>query len=112
MAKDCIFCKIAKHEIPKEFIFETEDVMVFSDIHPVAPVHLLLVPKKHITEFTRIGKSDKKIWEEMVEILRELIKKYKLTKKGYRVVTNGGGAQLIDHFHVHLMGGISQKKKF
>lgn len=108
---DCIFCKIAKRQIPKEFTFETKDMMVFPDIHPLAPIHLLVVPKKHVEEFTKIGKDDKEIWEELIKIIRELIKKYKLEKKGYRIVTNGGGAQLIDHFHIHLMGGITPERK-
>jgi len=108
---DCIFCKIGKHEIAKEFTLETDQVIVFPDIHPLAPVHLLIVPKKHIQEFTKIGKGEQKIWKEMVKILANLIKKYKLEKEGYRIVTNGGGAQLIDHFHIHLMGGISKERR-
>lgn len=108
---NCIFCKIANKEIPKEFILETDQVMVFPDIHPVAPIHLLVVPKKHIREFTDLGQKDQKVWQEMIETLNKLIKKYKLVTKGYRIVLNGGGAQLIDHFHIHLMGEITAQRK-
>jgi len=108
---DCIFCKIANKEIPKEFTLETGQVVVFPDIHPVAPVHLLIVPKKHIKEFGKLGKADQKIWEEMVMVLHKLIKKYGLINKGYRIVTNGGGAQAIDHFHIHLMGEINKERR-
>lgn len=114
MSKDCIFCKIVKKELPKEFILETDQVMVFPDIAPVAPVHLLVVPKNHIREFGALGElgdEDWQIWQEMVKILIELIRKYELINKGYRIITNGGGAQLIDHFHIHLMGGIAKERK-
>ncbi|MBI4999252.1 HIT domain-containing protein [Candidatus Gottesmanbacteria bacterium] len=105
---DCIFCKIGNREIPKEFTLETREVMVFPDIHPVAPVHLLIVSKKHIGEFT---KAEDAILGQMLKITKDLIKKYKLETSGYRIVTNGGGAQLIDHFHIHLMGGINRERK-
>lgn len=109
--EDCIFCKIGSHEVPKEFILETGQVMVFPDIAPVAPIHLLVVPKKHIREFAALKAEDGEVWEEMVETLHNLIVKYKLDKKGYRLVLNGGGAQLIDHFHIHLVGQISKERK-
>lgn len=111
MPKDCIFCKIAKKEIPKDFILETKEVMVFPDIHPVAPVHLLIVPKKHIEEFVEVVDRNQEIFEEMMATLHRLIKEHQLKKRGYRIVTNGGGAQLINHFHIHLIGGISKKRK-
>ncbi len=107
---DCLFCKIGKHEIPKEFVLETDQVMVFPDIHPMAPVHLLIVPKKHIKEFNSLGKEEQKIWEEMTEVSKRLIEKYGLMGKGYRLTINGGGTQLIDHLHIHLMGKIVGKK--
>ena len=105
---DCIFCKIVNKEIPKEFVVETKDIVVFPDIHPVAPVHLLVVPKKHIGEFIKVEDA---ILGQMLGIIKDLIKKYKLETSGYRIVTNGGGAQLINHFHIHLMGGIRSDRK-
>lgn len=108
--ENCIFCKIAKRLVPKEFTLETDQVMVFPDIAPVAPIHLLIVSKKHIADFTKI-KKDLKIWKSLVSVLLELIKKQKLTLAGYRIVINGGGAQLINHLHIHLMGGIKKERK-
>lgn len=108
--ENCIFCKIANREVPKEFTLETDQVMVFPDVVPVAPIHLLIVPKKHITDFTQVQK-DLKIWKSLVSVLLELIKKQKLTLAGYRIVINGGGAQLINHLHIHLMGGIKKERK-
>ncbi len=108
---DCLFCQFAKKEKPKEFVDENNLVMVFADIHPVAPVHLLIVPKKHIKEFIKFDEQDKIIWEELEKMVKKMIKKYQLESRGYRIVCNGGGAQLIDHFHIHLMGEITAKKK-
>lgn len=105
---DCIFCKFATGEIPKEFILETDRVMVFPDINPVAAVHLLIVPKSHIKELMEIGEKEKEIFDEMMTIIKKLITEYKLNEKGYRMVTNGGGAQGVDHFHLHLIGEISK----
>ena len=103
----CIFCKIAKKEIAKEFTHEDDDVMVFPDIHPVAPLHLLIVPKKHISEFLEL--DDAVLFNKMRAVIHKLIKEYKIEKKGYRLIINGGGAQLIDHLHIHLMGRIGKQ---
>jgi histidine triad (HIT) family protein len=100
--EDCIFCKIANKEIPKEFIYEDEDVMVFPDIHPVKPIHLLIVPKKHVTEFTEV--DDVALHGKIARVINNLILKNGLTTKGYRITVNGGGAQIINHLHYHLMG--------
>ena len=105
----CIFCKIANKEVKKEFTYEDKDIMVFPDIHPVAPVHLLIMPKKHITDFGDFG--DDVLWGKIRKVIQKMIKDYKLEGKGYRLVVNGGGAQLIDHLHVHLMGRIGRKVK-
>ena len=105
----CIFCKIRDREIPKEFTYEDEDVMVFPDIHPVAPIHLLIVPKKHIRDFGYL--RDSMLWDRLRKVIQEMIKEQKIEDKGYRLVINGGGAQIIDHLHVHLMGRIGSKVK-
>lgn len=106
---DCIFCQIAKKVIPKEFTYESQDVIVFPDIRPVAPLHLLIVPKKHITDFLDLGRKEEKIWEEMMTVAKKLIKENNLA--GYRLVLNGGQAKLIDHLHLHLIGHISAKRE-
>jgi len=99
---DCIFCKIRDGEIPKEFTYQDEDVMVFPDIHPIKPVHFLIVSKKHIPDFLDL--EDDALFQKIKAITQQMIKKLKLEDKGYRLVVNGGGAQIIDHFHIHLLG--------
>jgi histidine triad (HIT) family protein len=99
---NCIFCKIAKKEIPKEFTYEDDEVMVFPDIHPVRPVHLLIVPKKHITELLTV--ADPALFQNLFTVAQQLIQEQGLENKGYRMTINGGGAQLVQHLHVHLTG--------
>jgi len=106
---DCIFCKIANKEIAKEFTYEDENVVVFPDIHPVAPVHLLIMPKEHIRDFGDI--RDATLWGKLRKVIQKMIKEQKIEDKGYRLVVNGGGAQIIDHLHIHLMGEIGKKVK-
>jgi histidine triad (HIT) family protein len=97
------------HEVPKDFTYESEHVMAFPDIYPLRPVHLLVIPKTHVRDFLTF--EDSKVWEEMERVLKKLIKDNGLDKKGYRLGVNGGGAQLIDHFHVHLLGPIKRTEK-
>lgn len=106
---DCIFCKIAKREIPKEFTYEDEEIMVFPDIHPIKPIHLLVIPKKHIVDVG--GVEDASLFAKLLQVVQKMIKGQNLEGKGYRVVMNGGGAQIIDHFHIHLMGPVGKTAK-
>ncbi len=99
---DCIFCKIRDRQIAKEFTYEDEDIMVFPDINPIKPIHLLIVPKRHIADLLMI--NDAGLMMKLTKIAQEMIKKFGLENKGYRIGMNGGGAQLIDHLHLHLMG--------
>ncbi len=105
---DCIFCKIRNKEISKNFIYEDKDVMVFEDIHPIRPVHLLIVPKKHISEFLTI--ADNLLFEKIFKVVQKMIKE-KLNNQGYRIVINGGGAQIVNHLHIHLVGPIEKEAK-
>ena len=98
----CIFCKIAARQIPKKFIMEDEDIMVFEDITPVKPVHILFVPKKHMKDFMELDNDAVLI--KMKNAIQEMVKKYPLEGSGFRIVVNGGGAQGIDHLHFHLTG--------
>jgi histidine triad (HIT) family protein len=106
---DCIFCKIAKQEIPKEFLYEDDDVMVFPDIHPVRPVHLLVIPKKHVNEL--IAVEDATLFPKLFSVVQTMVKKEGLADKGYRVTINGGGAQLINHLHIHVTGPLKNTAK-
>lgn len=103
---NCIFCKIVKKEIPKEFVYEDEEIVAFADIHPIKPVHLLVIPKQHVSELATVKNPE--LLEKLFVVVQKLIEKEKLVGKGYRVTINGGGAQVIDHLHIHLIGPITK----
>lgn len=99
---DCVFCKIAKKEISKEFTYEDEDVMVFEDLYPVKPIHVLIVPKKHIVDFSDV--TDPVLIQKLWSTINRLTGQLGLTKKGVRILVNSQGAQVVPHLHIHLMG--------
>jgi len=105
---DCIFCKIANKEIPKEFVYEDEDVMVFSDIKPIKPVHILIMPKKHVPELLD---ADPVLFEKLGLVMQLMVRKEGLENKGYRIIVNGGGAQIVNHLHLHLTGPWAKAEK-
>lgn len=98
----CIFCKIISKEIPKEFTYEDSDVVAFPDIRPLKPIHLLVMPKVHIADFMTL--ENDRILAKIRKVIQALVKEHKLEGKGFRIVVNGAGAQIIDHLHFHLMG--------
>jgi histidine triad (HIT) family protein len=104
---DCIFCKIRDRIIAKQFTYEDDEVMVFPDINPFKPVHLLVVPKKHIEDYLEFNDSD--LSAKVKLIINKMLVEQKLEDgKGYRVSINGGGAQAVRHVHFHIMGPMSQ----
>ena len=105
---DCIFCKIRERVIPKEFTYEDEGVMVFPDIHPIKPVHLLVVLKKHVEDFLDVKPED---LNKLTDTAKKLIKEKGLEGKGYRLGINGGGAQIIEHLHIHLMSPFGKQER-
>ncbi|MBI2039789.1 HIT domain-containing protein [Candidatus Microgenomates bacterium] len=106
----CIFCKIINKEIPKEFDYESDHIVVFPDINPSADVHLLIVPKKHISGMGQLGREHGDLLIEVYEVVNKLVLENNLREDLYRVVVNGGKAQHIPHLHFHLLGG--QWKKY
>jgi histidine triad (HIT) family protein len=101
-----IFDKIIKGEIPAEKVFENDRIVAFKDIHPVAPVHILIVPKKLIADLQSVNQEDLALISEIITVAQELAKTYKITD-GYRLLTNNGSlaGQTIFHLHFHLIGG-------
>ena len=99
---NCIFCKIRDGEIAKEFTYQDEDVMVFPDIRPSKPIHLLIIPKKHVTDYLKL--DDNRLANRLREVAHKMIRENKLENKGYKLSINGGGYQIIDHLHIHLLG--------
>ncbi len=102
---DCIFCKIRDKQIPAKLLYEDDDVMVFPDIHPVKPIHLLIVPKQHVSEFLMV--EEPALFQKLFYVVQQMIKREGLKDKGHKITINGGGAQDIDHLHIHLTGPFS-----
>ncbi len=109
---DCIFCKIAQKELSSEVVYETKDVIAFRDVAPVAPTHILVIPKEHIQSLSQLGQSERSnLLPKIYDAIDELVKKESLDDKGYRVVSNTGkeGGQTVNHLHFHLLGGRSMQ---
>ena len=104
---DCIFCKIANHEIGSKIVFENERVIVFEDLNPVAKVHVLVVPKKHVDSVMKIDEEDAKYIVEIHKAIKEVAKIKGIDESGFRVITNCGadGGQTVKHLHYHIIGG-------
>ncbi len=107
MEKDCIFCDIINGKMGTKFLYENDTLVVFKDINPVAPVHLLIVPRKHIRSINDLEQEDKNIVSEMIMAGKDMAKKEGVTKSGYKLTYNveKGGGQIIFHLHLHLIGG-------
>ncbi|OGB75393.1 hypothetical protein A2810_03030 [candidate division Kazan bacterium RIFCSPHIGHO2_01_FULL_49_10] len=106
-AKDCPFCQIANGKLPVSQRFADADMIAFDDIHPHAPIHVLVVPKKHIASLADITPKDKELMGKMIYRCKELAKKLNIADSGYRVTVNVGkwGGQVVPHLHFHLLGG-------
>ncbi|MBI2020814.1 HIT domain-containing protein [Candidatus Daviesbacteria bacterium] len=102
---DCIFCRIINKEIPKEFDFESDSLVVFPDINPSAELHLLIVPKNHIIGMADLTRNHGDLLVEIYNVVNKLVKQNNLEENFYRVVVNGGKAQHVPHLHFHLLGG-------
>ncbi len=107
MGEDCLFCKIAGGETNTEFLMETDKLVVFEDINPLAPVHLLLVPKQHIRSVNDLSEQDREILADLIFAARDMAPKMGVDSTGYRLFFNveKGGGQEIFHLHMHMIGG-------
>lgn len=111
MPTDCLFCTIASGKTETPFLYENDTLVVFRDINPHAPVHLLIVPKRHIRSINDLTPQDDAILAELFHTARELAKQEGVSESGYKLLFNveRGGGQVIFHLHLHLMGGWEQK---
>ena len=102
---DCIFCKIINKEIPSDIVYEDEDVIAFKDINPKAPVHILVVPKKHIPTLNDL--DDPELLAKIVDTCKKIARDFNVADSGYRVLVNVNkeGGQVIYHVHFHVLGG-------
>lgn len=104
---DCIFCKIINREIPSTIEYEDEEIIAFKDINPAAPIHILVIPKKHIKSLAELEESDERLIGKIYSIINKLADKYSVREKGYRVIVNCGkdGGQEVQHLHFHFLAG-------
>jgi histidine triad (HIT) family protein len=104
---DCIFCKIANKSIPADIVFESENVLAFRDIAPKAPVHVVIIPKKHINPLLDLEEEDIVVIPEIYMAARTIAADAGVDETGYRVLTNTGpdAGQEVEHLHWHLLGG-------
>lgn len=106
---DCLFCRIARKEIPADVLYEDDDMLAFRDINPQAPVHFLCIPKKHIDSLATLDPVDEGLLAHLMTAAGRIAASEGLSTNGYRVVTNIGrdGGQSVPHLHFHVLGGRS-----
>lgn len=104
---ECIFCKIAAHELNAQIIYEDEDFVAFRDIKPEAPVHVLLIPKQHLPSLLAVGAEQADLAARLLMTATKVARQLGIAEDGFRVVINTGdyGGQTVHHLHVHLLGG-------
>jgi len=107
MTEQCIFCRIADGEVPGDIVYEDEDYLAFRDAAPQAPVHVLIIPRTHITSVAELTEGQQELAGRLMLIAKKLAEKEGIAESGYRLVINCGpdGGQLVPHLHVHLIGG-------
>ena len=104
---ECLFCKIVEKKIPAKLVHEDEDTLAFDDIHPQAPVHTLVIPKRHVDSVQDLGETDQALLAKLLLTCRRVANDKGLTGSGFRLVANTGrdGGQTVFHLHFHVMGG-------
>ena len=104
---ECLFCNIVKGEMNTEFVYEDDKIVVFKDINPQAPVHLLLVPRRHIPTLTEMKEKDYQLVGHIFKTANQLAEEFDLAEDGFRIVSNcrEAGGQTVFHIHFHLLGG-------
>lgn len=105
--ESCIFCKIIKGEIPSEKVYEDDEILAFKDINPAAPIHILIIPKKHIATLLDISEEDGILLEKVMKVVQKLAKQLGIEEKGFRLIANCGpdSGQEVMHIHFHLLAG-------
>lgn len=103
----CVFCKIINKEIPADIVYESDDILAFKDLHPKAPVHILIIPKKHCETLNDINKNNSNMISQIFEIIPIIAKEQGIDQDGYRIIANcnKNGGQEVFHIHFHLVGG-------
>jgi len=107
MSADCVFCKIAAGEIPASLAYSDDAVLAFDDLNPVAPTHVLVVPREHVGALADVGEESRALLGRLLSAASKVASKHGIVGTGYRVVVNQGreAGQVIDHLHLHVIGG-------
>ncbi|HEX2950760.1 MAG TPA: histidine triad nucleotide-binding protein [Armatimonadota bacterium] len=107
MSQDCLFCRIANGELPVELLYQDDAIAAFRDINPVAPTHILIVPRKHIQDVLHLTESDAALLAKIYAVAADLAHREGIDEKGFRIVTNTGAdaGQTVQHIHFHVIGG-------
>jgi histidine triad (HIT) family protein len=105
--ENCLFCRIIKGEIPSTKVYEDHDSLCFKDIKPEAPVHMIVIPKKHISSLNDLTVEDEEVIGHIFTVIRKITKELGISENGYRVVSNckEDGGQTVPHVHFHVLGG-------
>ena len=105
--EDCIFCKIIKGEIPSTKVYEDEEILAFNDVNPAAPIHILVVPKKHIESLAHLEKEDETLVGRIYGVINKIAEEQGFKNDGFRVIVNCGknGGQEVMHLHFHILAG-------
>ncbi len=111
---NCIFCKILNKEIPSNVVFENDKILAFYDITPQAPIHVVIIPKIHISSANEVNDENSKYISEIFKAIPEIAKKLGIADSGYRIINNCGrdGCQSVEHIHFHMLGGRKMSEIF
>ena len=103
----CVFCMIAEKQIPSQCVYESDNIIAFRDLNPQAPVHILVVPKMHISSMNDINSGNSGVVAEIFETINKIAESEGIKESGYRVISNCGsdGCQSVEHLHFHILGG-------
>ena len=112
--EDCLFCKIIKGEIPCNKVYEDDDVLAFYDIEPVAKIHILVIPKKHIASIAHMEKEDEALIGKIYSVINKIAEEQGFKENGFKVIVNCGedGGQEVMHLHFHILAGENLRRKF
>ena len=104
---ECIFCRIATGEVPAEVLYQDDEVVAFRDMNPVAPTHVIIIPRVHITSLAEVGAEHRELMGHMIQVANDIARREGIAERGYRLVVNCGidGGQKVPHLHLHLLGG-------
>ena len=111
--ENCVFCKIIKGEIPSNKVYEDEEILAFKDINPAAPIHILVIPKKHIASLVDMKEGDEILISKIYTVINKIAQDIGIDKKSYRAIVNCGenGCKKVTHLHFHLLAGKKRRKK-